>query len=238
MTVKPKTTVVVVDDQALVRAGFRALLQDAEDIEVVGDAADGGQAVELVLRARPDVVLMDIRMPKVDGLEATRRLGAAGSRAHVVAVSTVDDDEYVIESLRAGACGFLLKDAAPERLADAIRIVARGEELLDATIARRLIERHMARPALRPEIQQRLDELGEREVRILRLLARGRSNAEIAEELVMSEATAKSNVTRLLAKLGVQSRVQAVVLAYESGKVRPRRRVSDLFAALSDSREA
>jgi DNA-binding NarL/FixJ family response regulator len=227
MTIKPKIKVVVVDDQPLVRAGLSALLCTAEDIEVVGEAADGAEGVEVVLATHPDVVLMDVRMPKLDGLEATRRLRAAGSRTRVLAISTVDDDEYVVESLRAGACGFLLKDAPPERVADAVRAAASGEDLLDPAIARRLIEQ-LARPEVRLDLQQRLDALSERDLRVLRLVARGRSNAEIAQALVVSPATAKSNVTRLLAKLGVQSRAQAVVLAYESGTVRPAGRVSDL----------
>ena len=221
MTRRIPLKVVVVDDEPLVRAGLRALLEEAPDITVVGEAADGAQAVELVVRSHPDVVLMDVRMPNVNGLEATRRLRASHSRARVLVVTTADDDAYVVEALRAGASGFLLKDTAPARLADAVRTLARDEEVLDPTVTRRLIERQMARPTLRPEIQQCIDALGERELRILQLLSRGMSNAEISEELVVSEATAKSNVTRLLAKLGVRSRVQAVVLAYESGKVQP-----------------
>jgi DNA-binding NarL/FixJ family response regulator len=198
------------------------MMLDAEDdIEVVAEAADGSEAVEAALRAHPDVVLMDIRMPKLDGLEATRRLVASGSRARVLVVTTFDHDEYVYRALRAGAAGFLLKSASGERLAEAVRTVARGEALLDPAITTRLIEHFLARPDLDPQAGARLEALTAREREILLLLARGHSNAEMARELHLSDTTVKSHVTRILSKLGVSSRVQAVVVAYETGLVRP-----------------
>lgn len=220
------TRVVVADDQALLRGGMRAMLEAADDIVVVGEAGDGAEAVEIALRTHPDVVMMDVRMPVLDGIDATRRLLAAGSRARVLVVTTFDLDEYVLRALRAGASGFLLKTAPPERLADAVRAVARGESLLDPVVTQRLIERHLAAAVVDPETQSRLDELTEREAHVLRLLARGVSNAELGRELFITEGTAKTHVTRLLAKLGVRSRVQAVVLAYETGFVRPGERAS------------
>jgi DNA-binding NarL/FixJ family response regulator len=213
--------VVIADDQALLRGGLRAMLEATDDIAVVGEAGDGPEAVDVVLATHPDVVLMDVRMPKLDGIEAIRRLAAAGSRARALVVTTFDLDEYVLHALRAGAGGFLLKATPPDRLADAIRTVARGDALLDPTVTRRLIERLLGAPEADPEVQRRLGELTERELHVLRLLARGLSNAEVGRELLISEATAKSHVTRLLSKLGVRSRVQAVVLAYEAGVVRP-----------------
>jgi DNA-binding NarL/FixJ family response regulator len=213
--------VVVADDQALLRGGLRAMLEAADDITVVGEAADGAEAVEVVLATHPDVVLMDVRMPKLDGIEATRRLAAAGSRARVLVVTTFDLDEYVLQALRAGASGFLLKATPPDRLTDAVRTVADGESLLDPAVTRRLIERFLGAPEADPDVQGRLGELTDREKHVLRLLTRGMSNAELGRELFISEATAKSHVTRLLGKLGVRSRVQAVVLAYEAGVVRP-----------------
>ena len=213
--------VIVVDDQAIVRGGVRAMLDAADDIEVVGEAEDGGQAVELVLRAHPDVVVMDVRMPNVDGIEATRRLMAAGSRARVLMLTTFNMDEYVFQSMRAGAAGFLLKATPPERLAEAVRIVAAGDSLLDPMITRRLVEHFLAQPSTDPKLQEPLDTLTDREKEILKLLARGLSNAEMGEQLFLSETTVKSYVTRLLGKLDVRTRVQAVVLAYETGLVRP-----------------
>ena len=213
--------VVVVDDQAIVRGGVRAMLDAADDIEVVGEAEDGGQAVELVLRAHPDVVVMDIRMPNVDGIEATRRLMAAGSRARILMLTTFNLDEYVFQAMRAGAAGFLLKATPPERLAEAVRVVAAGDSLLDPMITRRLVEHFLAQPSTDPSLQGPLEALTEREKEILRLLARGLSNAEMGERLFLSETTVKSYVTRLLGKLDVRTRVQAVVLAYETGLVRP-----------------
>ena len=213
--------IVVADDQAIVRGGVRAMLEAAGDIEVVGEAEDGAQAVELALRAHPDVVVMDVRMPGVDGIEATRRLLSAGSRARILMLTTFDLDEYVFQAMRAGAAGFLLKATPPERLAEAVRVVAAGESLLDPLITRRLVEHFLAQPSTDPDRLRRLEDLTEREREILRLLARGMSNAQMGESLFLSETTVKSYVTRLLGKLDVRTRVQAVVLAYETGLVRP-----------------
>ncbi len=213
--------VLVADDQALLRGGVRAMLEAAEDIEVVGEAEDGAQAVELALRTHPHVVLMDVHMPALDGIEATRRLRAAGSRARVLILTTFDLDEYVFQAMRAGAAGFLLKATPPERLADAVRTVAAGDSLLDAAVTRRLIEHFLGRPEADPSMQARLAELTDRERALLVLLTRGLANAEMGERLHLSETTVKSYVTRLLGKLGVGTRVQAVVFAYESGLVRP-----------------
>ena len=213
--------VVVADDQAIVRGGIRAMLESADDIEVVGEAEDGAQAVELALRAHPDVVVMDVRMPGVDGIEATRRLLSAGSRARILMLTTFDLDEYVFQAMRAGAAGFLLKATPPERLTEAVRVVAAGESLLDPLITRRLVEHFLAQPSTDPERLRRLEDLTGREREILRLLARGLSNAQMGELLFLSETTVKSYVTRLLGKLDVRTRVQAVVLAYETGLVRP-----------------
>ena len=215
--------IVIVDDQALVRAGFRMILEAEEDIEVVGEAADGREAVAEVHRLRPDVVLMDVRMPEVDGIEATRRLlGGDGVTAKVVMLTTFDMDEYVYEALRAGASGFLLKDVPPEQLVAGIRAVASGDALLAPSVTRRVIEEFVSRP---PESVRtpppELAELTAREAEILRLLARGLSNAEIAKELVVSETTVKTHVAHVLMKLGLRDRVQAVVFAYEAGVVRP-----------------
>lgn len=213
--------VVVADDQELLRGGLCAMLEATDDIVVVGQAEDGAEAVDVALATHPDVVLMDVRMPNLDGIEATRRLLATGSRARVVVLTSFDLDEYVLQALRVGAAGFLLKSTSPERLADGIRTVARGEALLDPTVTRRLVERYMTAPETDPDTLHRLEQLTEREAYVLRLLARGLSNAEIGRELFVTEGTAKTHVTRLLGKLGVRSRVQAVVFAYESGTVRP-----------------
>jgi DNA-binding NarL/FixJ family response regulator/class 3 adenylate cyclase len=215
--------IVIVDDQALVRAGFRMILEAEEDIEVVGEAADGREAVAEVNRLRPDVVLMDVRMPEVDGIEATRRLlGGDGVTAKVVMLTTFDMDEYVYEALRAGASGFLLKDVPPEQLVEGIRAVASGDALLAPSVTRRVIEEFVRRP---PESVRtpppELADLTAREAEILRLMARGLSNAEIAKELVVSETTVKTHVAHVLMKLGLRDRVQAVVFAYEAGVVRP-----------------
>jgi DNA-binding NarL/FixJ family response regulator/class 3 adenylate cyclase len=215
--------IVIVDDQALVRAGFRMILEAEEDIEVVGEAADGREAVAEVTRLRPDVVLMDVRMPEVDGIEATRRLlGSDGSTAKVVMLTTFDMDEYVYEALRAGASGFLLKDVPPEQLVAGIRAVASGDALLAPSVTRRVIEEFVRRP---PESVRTppaaLADLTAREAEILKLIARGLSNAEIAKELVVSETTVKTHVAHVLMKLGLRDRVQAVVFAYEAGVVRP-----------------
>jgi DNA-binding NarL/FixJ family response regulator len=210
--------VLIADDQALVRAGFRMILDAEEDIDVIGEASDGNEAVAQSKRLDPDVVLMDIRMPELDGIEATRRVIADGgdSPARVLMLTTFDLNEYVYEALRAGASGFLLKDVPPEELAAGIRVVARGDALLAPSITKRLIhEFSRAAPAAGPPAG--FDELTAREVEVFKLVARGLSNAEIAAELVVSETTVKTHVARLLMKLGIRDRVQAVVLAYESG---------------------
>ena len=213
--------VLIADDEALVRGGFRAMLEAQPDIEVVGEAADGQQALELARTLRPAVVLMDIRMPRLDGLEATRRLLAADGRSRVLVLTTFDRDLYVYEALKAGASGFLLKDTPPERLADAVRTVAAGEALLAPAITRRLIEDHIRGPKPGTDLPPELSALTQRETDVLRLVAHGASNAEIAERLVVSRATVKSHVAGILSKLGVRDRIQAVVLCYETGFVRP-----------------
>jgi DNA-binding NarL/FixJ family response regulator len=211
--------VAVVDDQALVRAGFRMILEAEDDMTVVGEAGDGRDAVELVARARPDVVLMDIRMPVMDGVEATARITTyEGPR--VLMLTTFDLDDYVYAALRAGASGFLLKDTPPELLVDAVRVVAAGEALLAPSVTRRLIEEFARRPAPTGAVPG-VDQLTEREVEVLRLMARGRSNGEIAEQLYLGETTVKTHVGRILTKLAVRDRVQAVVAAYECGLVVP-----------------
>jgi DNA-binding NarL/FixJ family response regulator len=214
--------VLIADDHALMRDGLRAMLQAQDDMEVVGEAGDGAAAVDEAIRLHPDVVVMDIRMPRLDGIEATKRLLAQGQHApHVLVLTTFDLDEYVFEALRAGAGGFMLKDAPPRQLAEAVRTVARGESLLAPAVTRRLIERHVRLPPTDTVRRERFSELTERELEILRLLTRGLSNAEIAAELYLSEATVKTHITRVLAKIGVRDRVQAVVLAYETGLVTP-----------------
>jgi DNA-binding NarL/FixJ family response regulator len=211
--------VVVADDQQIVREGFAALLETQDDITVVGRAADGEEAVRVCGERRPDVVLMDVRMPGVDGIEATRRL--AGTR--VIILTTFDLDDYVYDALSAGASGFLLKDAGAERLFEAVRVVADGEALLAPAVTRRLIaEFARQRPRVRPA-PERLSELTPRETEVLRLVAEGLSNTEIAERLVLSDETVKTHVSRVLFKLGLRDRTQAVVAAYESGLVEPRR---------------
>jgi DNA-binding NarL/FixJ family response regulator len=219
--------IVIADDQQLVRTGFRLILSAEDDLEVVAEAGDGLAAVDVVGREHPDVVLMDIRMPELDGIEATRRIVASGSRARVLMLTTFDLNEYVYEALRAGASGFLLKDTPAEQLAEGVRVVARGDALLAPSVTRRLLDEFArggggpggeaaeAPPAVVPG----LDELTSRELEVFRLMARGLSNAEIAAELVVSETTVKTHVARVLMKLGVRDRVQAVVLAYESGVV-------------------
>src|SRR4051794_40115897 len=212
--------VLLCDDQALVRGGFRMILEARADIEVVGEAEDGAQALEMTWRQRPDVVLMDVRMPRIDGVEATRRLVTAGAEARILILTTFDLDEYVFEALRAGASGFLLKDVQPAQLVDAVRVVARGDALLDPAVTRRLLDRfaHALPGAPEPPPAQ-LDELSVREREVLALLAGGLSNAELAERLVLSETTIKTHVSSILRKLGLRDRVQAVVLAYQTGLV-------------------
>ena len=216
--------VLIADDQALVRAGFHMILDAEDDLDVVGEAADGVQAVEQAQRLKPDVVLMDIRMPELDGIEATRRvLAAAGADdpVRVLMLTTFDLNEYVYEALRAGASGFLLKDVPPEQLAAGIRVVADGEALLAPSITKRLIQEFAEVAPAMPEPPPGLDELTARELEVFKLVARGLSNAEIAAELVVSETTVKTHVARVLMKLGLRDRIQAVVLAYESGIVSP-----------------
>jgi len=214
--------VVLADDQELVRAGFRVLIESAEDIEVVGEASDGEQAVAVVSRERPDVVLMDIRMPNVDGLEATRRIRALdGAEAvRILILTTFDLDEYVHAALRAGASGFLLKDASPSALLDAVRVIHKGEALLAPSVTRRLI----AEFARRPDPNRRpaaLETLTDREREVLALVAGGLSNAEIAEHLVVSPATSKTHVSRIMTKLNARDRAQLVMIAYETGLAQP-----------------
>lgn len=215
--------VLVVDDQAMVRAGFAALLDAQPDLQVVGQAADGAEAVRVAEATAPDVVLMDVRMPVLDGIEATRAILAAGG-AHaprVVMLTTFDVDDHVLDALRAGASGFLLKDALPEDLVEAVRVVARGDALLAPSVTRRLIERFAARPAGGSALGAAIDPLTERERQVLHEVARGRSNREIAAALVIAEQTVKTHVSRVLTKLGLRDRAQAVVVAYESGLVVP-----------------
>ena len=212
--------VVIADDQSMVRSGLRSLLAAEPDIEVVAEAADGESAVTAVKRHRPDVVLMDIRMPVLDGLAATRRLVAEGSAARILVLTTFDLDEYVFEALRAGASGLLLKDATVEELVRAVRVLAAGDALLDPSVTQRVIEAFAKAPA-RQAKDVLLDRLTERELEVLNLVARGRSNAEIARELFVSESTSKTHVSSILMKLGLRDRIQAVIYAYESGLVQP-----------------
>jgi DNA-binding NarL/FixJ family response regulator len=214
--------VLIADDQALLRGGFRMILESQRDIEVVGEAADGHEALALARELSPDVVLMDIRMPELDGLEAARRLLAEHDSPRVLMLTTFDENEYVYEAMKAGASGFLLKEIQPEQLAEAVRVAAAGDALLAPSITRRLIEEFVSRPPPGSGPPAELEELTERELEVLKLIARGLSNAEIASSLFLSEATVKTHVTHVLAKLGLRDRVQAVVLAYESGLVSPR----------------
>jgi DNA-binding NarL/FixJ family response regulator len=214
-------TVVLADDQALVRRGFRLILEAEPDIEVVAEAEDGQQAIDAVRRHRPAVVLMDIQMPGLDGLEATRRiLTPAGNQTRVLILTTFERDDYVFEALQIGASGFLLKTAPPEDLLTAVRVVSRGEALLSPSVTRRVIQevtRHQRRAPRSPD----LDRLTQRELEVLRLLAEGRSNAEIAAELYLSEATVKTHTSSILSKLGLRDRVQVVVFAYTQGIIEP-----------------
>ncbi|MFL5830981.1 MAG: response regulator [Solirubrobacteraceae bacterium] len=214
--------VLLADDQALVRAGFRALLDAEDDIEVVGEALDGEEAIKLATGLRPDVVLMDIRMPGLDGLAATRQIATRPDLAtvRILILTTFELDEYVFEAIRAGAAGFLVKDTKPADLIDAVRVVAAGEALLSPSVTRRLIAEFAAR-AKQPPRADRLDELTEREREVMALAAQGLNNEEIAGRLVVSPATAKTHVSRAMVKLGARDRAQLVVLAYETGLVRP-----------------
>jgi DNA-binding NarL/FixJ family response regulator len=207
--------VLVADDQSMVRAGFRMLLSGEEDIEVVAEASNGLEAVAQAARFHPTVVLMDIRMPQLDGLEATRRILASDDTARILILTTFDLDEYVYEALRSGASGFVLKDDPPEQLLAAIRVVAAGEALLSPAITKRVIKQFTRMP--RPEPPRQLEELTERELDVFRLVARGLSNAEIARELYISDTTVKTHITHILMKLNLRDRVQAVVLAHETG---------------------
>ena len=218
--------ILLVDDQALVRAGFRMILDAEPEMEVVGEASDGREAIDQVRSLRPDVVLMDIRMPELDGLEASRRIltdGVAGDDPpRILMLTTFDLDEYVYEALRAGASGFLLKDTPPEQLVAAIHVIAAGDALLSPSITRRVISEFVKGTGPKPQAQfPRLQDLTARELEVLMLIARGLSNAEIAKELFVSETTVKTHVARILMKLGLRDRVQAVVLAYEAGVVAP-----------------
>ncbi len=214
------TRILLVDDQELVRTGFRVVLDAEPDFEVIGEAADGFAALDAAQTSRPDVVLMDIRMPNLDGIEATRRIATAEGAPRVLILTTFDLDDYVYEALRAGASGFLLKDARADELCDAVRTVAAGDALLSPTITRKLIESYTRRPpaSAQPEA---LGELTPRELEVLRLVARGMSNNDIARELVVGDATVKTHVSRIFSKLDLHDRAQAVVLAYESGLVQP-----------------
>jgi DNA-binding NarL/FixJ family response regulator len=211
--------VLVVDDQPLVRSGFRMVLEERPDLELAGEASDGAQAVELARELDPDVILMDVRMPNLDGVEATRQLVDSGTRARILVLTTFDLDEYVYAAIRAGASGFLLKDVEPAELVDAIRVVAAGNSLFGPAATERLVERFSQQPS--PDAGRSLDELTEREKEILTLLASGLSNAELAERLFLSETTVKTHVSSILRKLRVRDRVQAVIAAYDAGLVRP-----------------
>jgi DNA-binding NarL/FixJ family response regulator len=215
--------VLIADDQALVRAGFRKLLESAPGTEVVGEAADGREAVDLARRLRPTLVLMDIRMPRLDGIEATRRLMEDGDGTRVLILTTFGLDDYVYDALRAGASGFMLKDAPPEELLAAIEVVARGDALIAPAVTRSVIEEFVRRSPSAEPPPPALEELTAREREILELLARGMSNAEMAAQLVLSSGTVKTHVAHVLAKLGLRDRVQAVILAYEAGVVTPGR---------------
>jgi len=213
--------VMLVDDQAMVRTGFRMILEAESDVTVVGEAVDGRDAVDMVDRARPDVILMDVRMPNMDGIEACERICAATEAARVMMLTTFDLDDYVHAALRAGASGFLLKDAPPEQLIEAIKVIASGDALLAPSVTQTLIDEIARRPVGQPDRFPGIADLTERELDVIRLMAKGLSNGEIATELYLGEATIKTHVGRILAKLGARDRVQAVVAAFESGLVQP-----------------
>ena len=213
--------VLLVDDQAMVRAGFRMILEAEDDVEVVGEAEDGDQGVALTGRLAPDIVLMDVQMPRLDGLEATRRIVADPRlSSRVVMLTTFERDDYIFEALQAGASGFLLKNAPPEDLVRAVRVVAQGEALLAPSVTRRIIEERLRRPVRRRN-DEAIARLTDREIEVLKLLATGRSNAELATSLYVGEGTVKTHVSNVLSKLGLRDRVQAVVYAYETGLVTP-----------------
>jgi DNA-binding NarL/FixJ family response regulator len=213
--------VLIVDDQELIRAGLRMILEAQEDIEVVGEAGDGSDAATAVRELDPDLVLMDVRMPKVDGIEATRRLGEAGARARVLMLTTFDADEYVYDAMKAGATGFLLKNAPPAQLVGAVRATAAGEAQLAPEIVQRMVDEFVRRPSPGSARPDALGELTERELEVLRHIARGRSNAEVAGVLFLSEATVRTHVSRILSKLDLRDRTQAIVVAFDCGLVRP-----------------
>jgi DNA-binding NarL/FixJ family response regulator len=223
--------VAIADDQTLVRSGFRLILDGRPDIEVVGEAEDGAEAVELVGKLEPDVILLDIRMPNLDGIEATRRIVADGHSTRILILTTFDLDDYVHDAIRAGASGFLLKDVRPAQLVDAIRLVASGNALLAPTALQRLLERFRSPD---PPGDDVLPNLTEREREILQLIAEGLSNSEIASRLVLSETTIKTHISNLLRKLGVRDRVQAVIAAYDSGLVQPRQQLSNAQVVRGD----
>jgi DNA-binding NarL/FixJ family response regulator len=213
--------VLLVDDQAMVRAGLRMILEAEPDIQVIGEAEDGTKAISSVRTLQPDVVLMDIQMPVMNGLEATRRIVHEGERlSRVLILTTFERDDYIFEALRSGASGFILKNAPPEDLVTAVRVVAEGNSLLAPSVTRRIIAEFAQRP-VRPLVKNEVEHLTEREIEVLKLIAKGHTNAEIANELVVSEATIKTHVSNLLTKLGLRDRVQAVVYAYESGLIQP-----------------
>jgi DNA-binding NarL/FixJ family response regulator len=212
-------SVLIADDQALVRGGFRMILDAQEDLEVAGEAENGREAVQRARELRPDVVLMDVRMPLLDGIAATREIVAGALPSRVLVLTTFDQDEIVYDAMRAGASGFLLKSAPPAKLVDGVRTVAAGDALLAPTVTRRLVEEFVRRPRPGQDVPPQLEELTEREREVLRLIAQGLSNGEIAERLFIGEATVKTHVNRVFQKLGLRDRVQAVVLAYESGLV-------------------
>jgi DNA-binding NarL/FixJ family response regulator len=216
--------VALVDDQELVRVGFRLILEAEDDMTIVGEAGDGASAIDLARRARPDLILMDVQMPRLDGLESTRKLRQQPDiQSRVVILTTFEQDDYIFEALRAGASGFLLKNARPEELVHAVRVVASGDALLSPAITRRVIQDYASRPP-RARDERSLELLTEREAEVLRLLATGKSNAELAAELILGEGTVKTHVSHVLNKLNLRDRVQAVVFAYESGLVEPRDR--------------
>lgn len=216
------TTVLIADDQPLQRMGFKMLLEGTPGITVVGEAATGAEAVRMVERARPDVVLMDVRMPGMDGIEATRRITAAGSRTHVLILTTFDLDEYVYAGLRAGASGFLLKDARPEELLAGIRVVASGDSVVAPSLTRKLMDAYLQDPAPIADTDPRLATLSEREREVLEAIGQGATNTEIAERLSLTESTVKKHVGRVLAKIGARDRIQAVIFAYDNGLVQRR----------------